>query len=56
MTERRKERNKERKEKEKEEEKERILNRVEEENLLQSVKYKYKKLKLVKPKTIFCFF
>ena len=52
MTERRKERNKERKEKEKEEEKERILNRVEEENLLQSIKYiKYKKLKLVKPKT-----
>ena len=49
MTERRKERNKEREEEEKEEEKERILNRVEEENLLQSVKYiKYKKIQISK--------
>ena len=49
MNERRKERNKEREEEEKEEEKERILNRVEEENLLQSVKYiKYKIIQISK--------
>ena len=45
MNERKKERNKQRKE----EEKEKILNRVEEENLLQSVKYiKYKKIQISK--------